>query len=149
MRIGNAFHHMDQHRLLHDLSLLISPNGAVCIAASSVPVWLQDSGWSRALRCALEAELEPLDSSGVPCTDATVAALTDSAFSEVSAWSFEQPDTRSYESVLGEIVSSASGRLSATALDRLRASIEPFADHEGLTEVVRTTAMIASRPNRS
>ena len=147
--IGNAFHQMDQRRLLQDLDLLVSPDGAVCIAVSSVPVWLQDSDWSLALRSALEDELGPLDGSGVPDTDANAAVLIDSAFSDVSVWSFEQPGTRTCECVLGEIVSSASGRLSRPVLDRLRDAIEPFADHGEFPEVVRTTGAIASRPNRS
>lgn len=147
--IGNAFHHMDQHQLLQDLDLLVHPDGGLCVATSSVPVWLQDCDWSLALRSALEAELGPLDGSGVPDTDATATLLLNSAFSEVSTWALEQPGKRTSESVIGEIVSSASGRLSAAVLDRLRAVTESFADHGELAETIRTTAVIAYRPNRS
>ena len=147
--IGNAFHHMDQGQLLQDLDFLISAGGLVCIATSSVPVWLQDSDWSRALRSVLETELGPLDGSGVPNTDVTVAALTGSAFSDVSIWSITKPGTRTCESVLGEVMSSASGLLGPTAPQRVTTAIERYADQGELPEDVRTTAVIARRHDRS
>lgn len=144
--IGNAFHHMNHERLLRDLDALVGPRGFVCVASSSVPVWLHDSDWSLALRAALEGELGPLGNTGVPDDDAAVDALVDSAFSDVSPWAFEEAGSRSCASVLGEVISSASGGLPPAALDRLRAAIEPFADDDQLAEVVRTTALIARRP---
>lgn len=121
--IGNAFHHMDQPQLLKDLDRLVSPAGWVCVVASSVPVWLQDSDWSNALRAVLEAELGPLSGSGVPDSAETAALLADSAFDDVSGWSLHRSGVRSCDSAVGEIVSSTSGQLDASILERLRASI--------------------------
>ena len=144
--IGNAFHHMNQRQLLENLDVVISPGGWVCVASSSVPVWLQDSDWSRALRSATETELGPLSNTGVPDTDATATALKESSFSELSVWSVEQDMSRTCDAALGEIESSASGALSAAALDRLQDAIDPFAAEGRLPESVRTTAVCATRP---
>ena len=52
--IGQALHWMDHQRLFHDLLPLVRPGGGVAVVTNGTPLWLQDSGWSRALRRYLE-----------------------------------------------------------------------------------------------
>lgn len=147
--IGNAFHHLSQRQLLTDLDHLLAPGGAVCVATSSTPVWLQDVEWSAALRSVLDVEFDPRDDSGVPDSEATLAVLRDSAFSEVITWSDRRQGTRSCDSVVGELVSSASGRLGSDMQRKLREAIEPFSDGGQLPEAIHSTAVIGSRPDRT
>lgn len=147
--IGNAFHHMNGARLLEDLDRLVSPTGAVCIASSSVPVWLQDTEWSAALLAVLEAELGPLDRSGVPDGDAARAALAASVFRVATGWRHQREERRSGESIVEEVVSSGSGRLPATLVERLEHTIERFAEAGTVAEVVEATAVLGRRRQRS
>ena len=54
--VGNAFHHMDQPRLLASLDGLVSPTGVLVVCSTSVPVWLQDTDWSATVRDQLSVE---------------------------------------------------------------------------------------------
>ncbi len=144
--IGNAFHHMDQAELLGDLDDLVGNGGAVCIATSSVPVWLQDSDWSRAIRRELETVFGPLPRSGVPDLETSVSALQDSSFGDVSTWSFEQTDHRACENVVGELISSSSGELSSGMVDRIRLVAQSFSKDGALPELVQATAVLGRRP---
>jgi len=146
--IGNAFHHMEQATLLTDLDELVAAAGFVVICSSSVPVWLQDADWSRALREQLGAELgRPIGPGGVPDHDADTVALGQSRFNEVERWTLEQDHARSVDSIVGEVVSSASGAIDFDAAHRLGHALAPFLTNGLATEHVRTTALIASRPH--
>ena len=48
--IGQALHWMDHERLFREARPLLRPGGGVAVLANGTPLWLQDSGWSRALR---------------------------------------------------------------------------------------------------
>lgn len=48
--IGQALHWMDHEQLFPDLAPLIRPGGGIAILTNGLPLWLQDTGWSRALR---------------------------------------------------------------------------------------------------
>jgi SAM-dependent methyltransferase len=48
--IGQALHWMDHERLFPELLPLVRPGGGVAVVTNGVPMWLQDSAWSRALR---------------------------------------------------------------------------------------------------
>lgn len=145
--IGNAFQHMDRARLLVDLDRLVRAGGGVAVCTSSVPVWLQDTRWSEALRVTLGEQLGMRPGgTGVPDQDADVAVLATSPFSDVDVWRYERREPRSVESLVGEVVSSTSGRVDERAADALRVALEPFADAGHVAEVVVTTALIATRP---
>jgi len=146
--IGNAFHHMDQHQLLADLDVLIAADGGLCVATSSVPVWLQDTDWSLALRSVIEDEFGPLEGSGVPDAVAAAETLRSSAFSDVATWSIQREGRRSCGDVIGELLSSASGRLGPALQDRLLAAIEPCSVDGWLPETITSTAVIGFRPPR-
>jgi trans-aconitate methyltransferase len=52
--IAQALHFMDYTTLFHDAKVLLRAGGGVAVVANGVPLWQQDSDWSRALRAALE-----------------------------------------------------------------------------------------------
>lgn len=52
--VGQALHWMEHDRLFQDLHPLVRPGGGVAVVTNGTPLWLQDSGWSRALRQYLE-----------------------------------------------------------------------------------------------
>lgn len=52
--IGQALHWMDAPRLFGALRPLFRPGGGVAVISNGRPVWMQDRGWSRALRGVLE-----------------------------------------------------------------------------------------------
>ncbi len=52
--IGQALHWMDHDRLFRVLAPVCRHGGGVAVVTNGTPLWLQDSGWSRALRRWLE-----------------------------------------------------------------------------------------------
>jgi trans-aconitate methyltransferase len=52
--IAQALHFMDYTTLFHDAKVLLRAGGGVAVVSNGVPLWQQDSDWSRALRAALE-----------------------------------------------------------------------------------------------
>jgi trans-aconitate methyltransferase len=48
--IGQALHWMDHTALFAALPPMLRPGGGVAVVTNGVPLWLQDSAWSRALR---------------------------------------------------------------------------------------------------
>lgn len=48
--VGQALHWMEHDTVFADAARLLRPGGGVMIAANGIPLWLQDSDWSRALR---------------------------------------------------------------------------------------------------
>ncbi len=145
--IGNAFHHMAQRDLLADLDNMVCSSGAVVICSSSVPVWLQDTDWSRDLRSALSAELgREVSSGGTPDHVSDSAVLGASSFSAVAEWVFERDQRRSVQNIVGEVVSSASGAIDEAAAARLTDTVTAHAEGGTITELVKTTALIAQRP---
>jgi ubiquinone/menaquinone biosynthesis C-methylase UbiE len=55
--VGQALHWMDDRQLLSAARPLLRPGGGIAIVTNGTPLWLQDSGWSRAVRVFLEAWL--------------------------------------------------------------------------------------------
>ncbi|MDY7102461.1 MAG: class I SAM-dependent methyltransferase [Actinomycetota bacterium] len=145
--IGNAFQHLDRESLLVDLEWLVREGGGVAVCTSSVPVWLQDTPWAEALRIALREQLGMRPGgAGVPDRDGDVAVLAASAFSDVEQWHLERRESRTVESIVGEVVSSTSGRVDQCGAEALRVALESFADAGQVSEDVVTTALIATRP---
>jgi trans-aconitate methyltransferase len=52
--IGQALHWMRYRELIPALVPLLRPGGGVAVITNGIPMWLQDSAWSRALRSFLE-----------------------------------------------------------------------------------------------
>ncbi len=144
--IGNAFHHLQGPQLLVDLDDVVSERGAVMVCSTSTPVWLQRSDWSVALRRALEDQLgRSVDASGVPDHREDAAVLGRSSFAAVRWWIDERSELRSLDSVIGEVVSSASGAIDERRAAALRRTLETYATGDAVNEQVVATALIASR----
>jgi SAM-dependent methyltransferase len=52
--IGQALHWMNRQDLFPAIIPLLRPGGGVAVVTNGTPLWLQDTGWSRALRDYLE-----------------------------------------------------------------------------------------------
>jgi SAM-dependent methyltransferase len=52
--IGQALHWMNRDDLFPAIIPLVRPGGGVAVVTNGTPLWLQDTGWSRALRGYLE-----------------------------------------------------------------------------------------------
>lgn len=52
--IGQALHWMNRQELFPAIIPLVRPGGGVAVVTNGTPLWLQDTGWSRALRAYLE-----------------------------------------------------------------------------------------------
>ncbi|CAL9473548.1 putative methyltransferase [Actinosynnema sp. ALI-1.44] len=52
--IGQALHWMDHERLFRAVHPVVRPGGGVAVFTNGTPLWLQDTGWSRALRAFME-----------------------------------------------------------------------------------------------
>lgn len=52
--IGQALHWMDHEALFARLGLVLRPGGGIAVVTNGTPLWLQDNGWSRAVRGCLE-----------------------------------------------------------------------------------------------
>jgi SAM-dependent methyltransferase len=52
--IGQALHWMNRQDLFPAIIPLVRPGGGVAVVTNGTPLWLQDTGWSRALRDYLE-----------------------------------------------------------------------------------------------
>jgi SAM-dependent methyltransferase len=52
--IGQALHWMRHAELFHAARPLVRSGGGVAVVTNGTPLWLQDNGWSRALRAVLE-----------------------------------------------------------------------------------------------
>ncbi|MGI9605894.1 MAG: class I SAM-dependent methyltransferase [Acidimicrobiales bacterium] len=144
--IGNAFHFMDQPTLLHDLDRIMASDGVVVVCSSSIPVWLQQTDWSRALRSQLSAELNrAVSTSGAPDHDSDLAVLHASPFPIVDIWTHRFEHRRAVESVVGEVVSSTSGQIDRVAAARISVALRPYSVDDTLPETVVTTALVARR----
>jgi SAM-dependent methyltransferase len=144
--IGNAFHHMDHARLLADLDSLVAPSGVVVVCTSSIPVWLQDTDWSTALRQQLSRELgRPISGAGTPDHQSNMAVLSRSPFPDVERWVWTQEQNRRAESIVGEVLSSASGAIDDAGAGRLLSTLERYVVNGTVPEKVEATALIARR----
>jgi SAM-dependent methyltransferase len=54
LTIGQALHWMDHEALFAAAGALLRPGGGVAILANGIPLWLQDTDWSRTVRAWLE-----------------------------------------------------------------------------------------------
>jgi hypothetical protein len=71
--VSNAVHFMDTKRLFAGLSDVLAPGGRVAVIANGTPIWLQESGWSQALRRFLEERFDRKLSASCFTDDATFA----------------------------------------------------------------------------
>lgn len=149
--IGQALHWMDHARLFGELAPLIRPGGGIAVVANGIPLWLQDTSWSRALRGCLEGWLgHPLVNA---CgTDSASqrryrAALTAAGFS-VREVGVDYTDGLDVEQVTGGVYSALPvDRLPSAAQrpvldEEIRRALEP---HLPLREDVHVAIMLGRR----
>ena len=109
--IGQALHWMEPARLFRVLRPLLRPGGGVAVINNGRPIWLQDSGWSRALREFLEQWLGKELTRAFGSDDegrATYRAdLVEAGFT-VHERSVEHSDTMDLEQVVGNVYSAVS-----------------------------------------
>lgn len=118
--MGQALHWMDHDGVFAAAGRLLRPGGGVLIAANGIPLWLQDSDWSRALRDWLSAwsGTRPADTCG---TDHVTQqqyrqSLINNGF-EVDRIDLEYAEELDFDHLLG-------GVLSALPVDRLPMAAE-------------------------
>jgi trans-aconitate methyltransferase len=145
--IGQALHWMDHPTLFAALRPLFRPGGGVAVVTNGLPLWLQDSDWSRALRATLADWLgHPLT---FPCgTDEASHERYRSSLAEagyvVGARTVDYRGTLTSDEIIGGVYSALSedtlpptGERAAFE-SRLRAAIEP---HSPYVEPVRVTLL--------
>ncbi len=134
--IGQALHWMNHHQLFQALVPLVRPGGGVTIVTNGAPLWLQDSGWSHALRDYLEHWL------GAPLTrtcgadETTQQQYRDSmaaAGFQVHMESIDYTDTLDLPQIVGGIFSALHADQLPAPVDRphfaeqVRRALEPHA----------------------
>ena len=113
--IGQALHWMDHEALFAAVGPVLRPGGGVMVVANGIPLWLQDSDWSRALREWLSDWLGANPANSCGTDNATQQryrqSLTANGF-EVSEVELDYADELDFDHLLG-------GVYSALPVDRL------------------------------
>lgn len=146
--IGQALHWMDAAQLFRVVRPLVRPGGGLAVIVNGRPVWLQDSGWSRALRELLEQwrgkKLTRTFGSDDQDRAAYRANLVEAGFA-VHERSVEYSDTMDLEQVVGNVFSAlpvadlpAPERRTefAERVGRALAPHAPFTEHIQVTVLV-------------
>jgi trans-aconitate methyltransferase len=145
--IGQALHWMDHPTLFAALRPLFRPGGGVAVVTNGLPLWLQDSDWSRALRATLADWLgQPLT---FPCgTDEASHERYRSSLAEagyvVGTRTVDYRGTLTSDDIIGNVYSALSENTlpptgeRAAFESRLRTAIAPHAPY---VEPVRVTLL--------
>lgn len=150
--IGQALHWMDHPTLFAALRPLFRPGGGIAVVTNGLPLWLQDSDWSRALRTTLGDWLgQPLT---FPCgTDEATHERYRTSLAEAGyvagTRTVDYRSTLTSDDIIGGVYSALSedklppsGERPAFE-SRLRAAIEPHAPY---VEPVRVTLLTGRIP---
>ncbi|MFZ0664210.1 MAG: class I SAM-dependent methyltransferase [Acidimicrobiales bacterium] len=109
--IGQALHFMDYTTLFRDAKVLLRTGGGVAVISNGVPLWQQDSDWSRALRDALEGwfRVKATATCGTDIvTQRRYAEALATAGYEVSEIFYDYEAELTFEQILGGVYSSLS-----------------------------------------
>lgn len=109
--IGQALHWMDRESLFAAARRCLRPGGGIAIVSNGIPLWLQDSGWSRALRDWLQnwSGVRPANSCGTD--DASRQRYRESLIMNgfgVTELEFDYTDELDFDHLLGGVYSSLS-----------------------------------------
>lgn len=150
--IATAVHLLDRPALFAALAATMTPRGRVAVVANGGPLWLGDTGWSRALRAYLSSWLGvPI---GATCgTDAAARAayraeLAAAGFPTATEAVYDHAETHSLERVAGNVYSALSPAQLPTGPDRTAFEdglAAALAGHEPFTEEVRVAVLVAAR----
>jgi SAM-dependent methyltransferase len=106
--IGQALHWMRYRELFSALVPLLRPGGGVAVITNGTPLWLQDSGWSRALRGFLEQWLGTTLTNACGTDEASQQRYRDTMTAAgfgVTEASFEYADDLDLEHLVGSLYS--------------------------------------------
>ena len=109
--IGQALHFMDYTKLFQEAKPLLRFGGGIAVVANGVPLWQQDSDWSRALRAALGSwfHIEATATCGTDrATQQRYAEALAAAGYEISEVVHEYEEDLGFEQVLGGVYSALS-----------------------------------------
>jgi ubiquinone/menaquinone biosynthesis C-methylase UbiE len=109
--IGPALHWMDYEALFKKIALLTRDGGGVAVVTNGTPLWLQDSGWSRALRGCLEQWLGGKLTQTCGTDSASQRRYRDSLIAagfDVDETSVDYTDEMNLEQVVGGVYSAFS-----------------------------------------
>lgn len=150
--IGQALHWMDHGAVFGAVAPLVRHGGGVAVITNGVPLWLQETAWSRALREVLERWLAR--SLAHPCGTDTAsqqryaAGLRAAGFT-VSQMAIEYTDQIDLDQLLGGVYSAFSVEQLPTPdqrqvlADQVRQALHP---QDRFTEQVRVTLLLGTVP---
>ena len=149
--LANVIHLLDRPRLFSDARVALRPGGRLTIIANGTPLWLQDCGWSRALRRFLESWLAKPTSGG--CGTDTASRLGFRRELTDLGWRTDDvettySDTLTGGEIIGGVFSALSDRVPVGA-DRERFTADCLAalrPHAPYVEQVTVRALIATAP---
>ncbi|MEV5507874.1 class I SAM-dependent methyltransferase [Streptomyces orinoci] len=154
--MGSAFHWMDRDQTLRDLGQLITPEGAVIIASGGAPDDLEPAPWLDLIAEVRTRYLGPERRAGSGTythpKEHHQEVLARSPFANVETIRWDRTLTRTLDEVIGLQFSysySSPAQLGAhkDAFERdLRQALTEFNPTGTFDEVVRTEAIIATRP---
>lgn len=150
--VGQALHWMDHHQLFAAAGPLLRPGGGVMVVANGIPLWLQDSAWSRALRAWLEGwfGVRPVNSCGTD--DETQKGYRESLTAhgfDVGQVEIEYTDELDFDHLLGGVYSALpvdrlpSRRQRPQIAADLRKVLDP---HQPFIEHVPVRALLGTKP---
>lgn len=132
--ISNAIHLLDAPRLFAALSTRMSDRGRVAVIANGTPLWLQDSGWSRALRDQLERwlgiTLRSTCGSDTASRQRYRTELEASGFAQTEEFHLDYAEPVPLDGIVGNVYS-------AMSPDRLPGSAERAKFETGLRRALR------------
>ncbi|MEV5778047.1 class I SAM-dependent methyltransferase [Streptomyces antimycoticus] len=154
--MGAAFHWMDRDRTLRDLDQLIEPNGAVVLASGGAPGDVEPAPWLQVITDVRTRYLGPARRAGSSTythpKERHQDVLARSPFSTVETAHWDRTVTRTLDEVVGLQFSysySSPAQLGdrKDAFERdLRQALTDFNPDGRFDELVRTEAIIATRP---
>lgn len=154
--MGAAFHWMDRDQTLRELDQLIEPNGAVVLASGGAPGDVQPAPWLQVIAEVRTRHLGPERRAGSSTyshpKERHQDVLARSPFSNVDIARWDRTITRTLDEVIGLQFSysySSPAQLGGhkDAFERdLRQALTEFSPAGAFDELVRTEAIIATRP---
>ena len=150
--VGQALHWMDHQALFAAAGLLLRPGGGIAVVANGIPLWLQDSGWSRALRAWLGDWLGARPANSCGTDEATQhryrESLTMNGF-DVGQVEIDYTDELDFDHLLGGVYSALpvdrlpSRRQRPQIAADLRKVLDP---HQPFIEHVPVRALLGTKP---
>jgi SAM-dependent methyltransferase len=152
--IGQALHWMDPPCLFAALRPLVRPGGSVAVIANGTPLWLQETGWSRALRAHLEAWFAITATSWCGTDPSSRAqyrrALVDAGFDRTTDTSLAYAEDLTFTQLVGSLYSAMSEDQlprdgeRETFEQQLRDALGASSGDETFTELVNVAILVGT-----